>query len=131
MARARLSKRQFRAYQTILGRRAPPSCDLCVQWLYKNEGVGAAAGAWMFAKEYGRREGVDLKRLQLIVIQSKSSEYAYKFARDVSGANIRRLQKVVIRYGTAKQMALFAQHVPGANKALLEAFILVKEVMEI
>jgi hypothetical protein len=128
---AKLSKRQFRAYQTILDGRTPPACDLLEFWLYKNERVGAAAGAWLFAKEYGRRDGVDIKRLQFIILKSDSPEYAYKFARDIPGANIRRLQDVVIRYGTAHQLKVFAKNIPRANKGKLEAFILIKEIMEL
>src|SRR5574343_1211762 len=116
---ARLSRRQLRAYRIIVDQeQPPPACDV---FMYCAPGLlGAAAGAWVFAREYGRKEGVDLKRLQAIVIKSKSPLYAYKFARDVPGVNVRRLQDVVIKYGSVHQMRVFAMNIPTANKPKLE-----------
>lgn len=126
---ARLSRRQFRTYQSILAGQLSPSIDFCYGWMPGPKSV--AYGAYVFAKEFGGKEGVDIKRLQNMVIKACDPYTAYQYARNIPDANIRRLQDVVIRYGNPKLMRVFAENIPMANKGKLEAFAIIREVMEL
>jgi hypothetical protein len=90
---------------------------------YRNEWV-----AYVFAKQWGGRKGVDIKRLQLIALHSDNAECAISFARDIQGANVKRFQSIVLQHGSAGQMRRFAE-IPGANRMWLENMAIVAEVM--
>jgi len=131
MGRARLTRRQQRQYQAIIGGDGSA-------WAYPGPGYwnsvnGRPQGncwcALTFARQFGGRADVDLKRLQREVLRSGVSECAYQFARDVPGANVRRLQRVVVEDGDPSVMRAFAMNVPGANVRHLESMILIAEVM--
>jgi hypothetical protein len=96
----------------------------------KVPGLIAATEAYLFAKVFGDKEDVDVKKLQRIVINERVPNLWYKFARDIEGANINKIQNLVIRYGMASTMNRFSLNVPKADKEKLEAFMLIKEVME-
>jgi hypothetical protein len=83
----------------------------------------------MFAKAYGQRRGVDLKKLQGIILGTSNSGIIVEFAREVPGANVRRLQKRVVELGDPSAMRRFARSVPGAEVWRLEAYAAVAEVM--
>lgn len=135
MGRARLTRRQYRQYQDIIGGDGS-------SWAYPGPGFwlgrcGASPRPWVgtgwcalnFARKFGGRDDVDMKKLQLRVIRSGDPECAYQFARDVPGVNIRRLQKVVIEAGDPDIMRAFAKNVPGANVALIESLLVIADVM--
>lgn len=136
MGKAKLTRRQQRQYHAIIGGDGSA-------WAYPGPGYwgsvngqrrnGRAYGngwcALTFARQFGGRSDVDLKRLQLEVLRSGNSECAYEFARDVPGANVRRLQRVVVEDGDPSVMRAFAMNVPGADVRHLEAMILIAEVM--
>lgn len=134
MGRAKLTRRQQSQYQSIV--REDGSTD----WAYPGPGsphwwMGnqvARSNGWSaltFAKRWGRRDGVDLKRLQRIVLRSGDPDCAYQFARDVPGANVRRLQRVVVEGGDPRIMRAFAKNILGADVQHLEAMIMIGEVM--
>jgi hypothetical protein len=98
-------------------------------WGPSSDAIGNEHAALQFAKSYGSRDCVDMKRLQRIIIESKNADCCYQFARDVPGANIRRLEYVVARYGELQTIRAFILNVPRANKRFLEGVITVKEVL--
>lgn len=135
MGRARLTRRQRRQYQDIIGGDGSA-------WAYPGPGFwlgrgGASPRPWVgngwcalaFARKFGGRDDVDLKRLQLQVIRSGDPKCAYEFARDVPGANVRRLQEVVITAGDPAVMRTFAKNIPGANVRRIEAMLVIADVM--
>lgn len=133
--RARLTKRLQHQYNSII-RRAASS------WFYPHPYAGdgwsripsnqdrqSAWQAYLFAKEWGGRAGVDVKRLEGLVCKGGDAECAYRFCMEVRGASVKRLQQVVILNGDARTIRKFAKNVPGANVPFLEAVILIAEVM--
>lgn len=91
---------------------------------YRNEWA-----AYVFAQRWGGREGVDVKKLQRIVLTSGNPACAIEYARHISGANVRRLQDVVLRLGNASQMRRFALLVADADVDVLRNTAIVAEVM--
>lgn len=131
MGRARLTRRQWRQYQAIIGGDGSA-------WAYPGPGYwngvnfrGGGNGwcALTFARMFGGRDDVDLKKLQLQVVRSGSPECAYEFARDVPGANVRRLQEVVIGAGDPAVMRAFAKNIRGADVRKIEAMLVIADVM--
>ncbi len=120
--KAGLSRRLLRQYQSILNGNG------AVYFLWPSIGSNGQA-ALIFAKAYGRRKGVDIKRLQGIVLRASDPSFAIEFARDVPGANVKRFQRRVIELGDPRAMRRFARSVPGAEIPRLEAYALVAEIM--
>lgn len=126
-----LTKRQRRLYDEIL--RGRMWCPYASMFNIRSSGDPkfiAAHEAYLFARIFGRKRGVDVKRLQRIVMNTFVPNLWYKFARDVEGANIKKLETLTIKYGEASLMKKFSLNIPKANREKLEAFIMIKEVME-
>ena len=130
--KCRLSRRLQRQYSEVLQ-------GLASSWYYPHpmawHGVphGTPANhawqAYLFAKEWGGRKGVDFKRLQRIVLRADNGECAYRFARDVKGANIKKLEATVIRSSDMDAIRKFSL-LPGANRQKLENIVLVAQILE-
>ncbi|MFA5202894.1 MAG: hypothetical protein WC708_00560 [Lentisphaeria bacterium] len=125
-----LSKRLQRQYQQVLLGQAE-------SWFYphphafgwgRHNSSTAEWQAYLFAKEWGNRIGVDLMRLQRIVIQSNDGECVYRYARDIDEANIRKLQRAVVRSGNPDAIRRFSL-LPKADKTWLERYLLIAEVL--
>jgi len=130
--KARLTKRLQSQYNQILQGNIPGHYEYGYGFGWPIGGAGSGAIGWvayLFAKEWSGREGVDLKKLQGIVLRSGDAECAWRFARDIPAANKRRLQTLVMQTGGANQMRKFAAHVPGADKQTLENLAIVSEIM--
>jgi len=85
--------------------------------------------AFLFARDWGGRDGVDLKRLEGIVARGPDPVCIVEFAKVIPSANVRRLQREVVARGQGGPMRSFLS-VKGANAEALRAAILVAEVME-
>ena len=130
---ARLTRRQSRTYFGILESAAAERTDDEFDWPptgMSRKGCPLAWAAYAFAKRWHGRKGVDLKKLQRIVLDWGSGECVYKFAMDVPGANVRRCQAVIMQDVEPEVMRLFAANVPGAYAPALENMALVAEVMQ-
>src|SRR5690606_21952833 len=87
--------------------------------------------AFIFAKQWGRKEDVDMKKLESIIARSKCGYVILRWAKQFSSiTNIKRFQKEIMKYGSHLEIRRFAQEVPEANKEVLNNFALVKEIME-
>lgn len=129
---ARLTRRQSYMYFGILASAAAERIDDEFDWPATGcgrNGCSLAWAAWAFAKKWHGRKGVDLKKLQRIVLDWGSGECVYRFAMDVPGANVKRCQAAVMKDVEPETMRLFAANVPGAYAPALEALALVVEVM--
>ena len=93
-----------------------------------------SAMGWMallFARKWVGRD-IDLKRLGSIVARSGDPVCAYEWTRDIPGITttlFKRLQQVVI-YGNNPEAIRAFMVIPGADRRLLEATLIVAEVME-
>jgi hypothetical protein len=119
-----LSRRLMRQYSAILNGNGS------VYFLWPSLGCNGQA-ALIFAKTYGQRRGVDVKRLQGPVLGTANPKFLIEFARDVRGANVKRFQRRVIELGDPSAMRRFARSVPGAEIQRLEAYALVAEIMNV
>lgn len=135
MGKPRLTKRLQHLYnETIRGRAGswhyPHPC--AYDWGSRGGPSPARTSAWqayLFAKEWHSRAGVDLKRLEGIVLRGGDAECVYRYVLDVPGASVRRAQRAVVACGAADVIRKFALNVPGADVQYLEAAIIVAEVM--
>lgn len=98
-----------------------------------NWGQRALAGqhqwqAYLFAKQWGGRGGVDLKRLEGIVARGPDPDCMVRFAKDVRGVNVRRFQREVVARGEPGAIRAFMS-VRGAHVESLRAVLIVAEVM--
>ena len=89
-----------------------------------------AWGAYGCAKKYGSREGIDLKKLQLIVLKYGNADQLYKYARDIPSANVKRFQKALVEAGDHRLMKAFSDNIPGANQKYLQNLLIIMEVMD-
>lgn len=60
-------------------------------------------------------EGINISKLEDIVIQDKYGNYIYEFAKCVEGANIEKLEDAIIKTGDASAIYHFAREVEGVN----------------
>lgn len=104
--------------------------EVCYGYPKSRSDLYLTVSAYAFAQKFGGRKGVDLSRLQNIVIRSNHPYWAYRYARDIPGANVWRLSLVVMKYGSADLMHHFAENIPGANRQRLEAAAIIQEVFE-
>lgn len=95
-----------------------PSSALYKQWQ-----------AYLFAKQWGGRGGVDLKRLEGIVARGPDPECIVLFAKEIRGVNVRRFQREVVARGEPESIRKFMS-VKGAHVESLRAVLIVAEVME-
>lgn len=135
--RARLTKRLFHLYQKVLEGGAQswfwPHPVANPWWSGRPPSKSAAEDSWawqayLFAKEWQGREGVDLKRLERIVCAASDPQCMFLFARDVRGARVRRIERSVVRCGDPAAIRRFMR-LPGANRRSLERLLVVAEVM--
>jgi hypothetical protein len=130
--KARLTRRQSHRYFWILQAAAEERTDDKYDWPEPGRGrrgSSLAWAAWDFTKRWYGRRGVDVEKLQRVVLDWGSGECIYRFAMDVPGANVRRCQAAVMEDAEPGVMRLFAANVPGAYAPSLEALALVAEVM--
>jgi hypothetical protein len=130
---ARLTRRQQRIYFGILEAAAEERTDAEFDWPptgMRRKGCSLAWFAYGFAKRWHGRKGVDIKKLQRIVLDWGSGECVYKFAMDVPGANIKRCQAAIMEDVEPEIMRLFAANVPGAYAPALENMAIVAEAMQ-
>lgn len=127
---ARLTKRLQREYFRILNGTAGVSFyphPYAYAWGNRAKNISAWQ-AYLFAKEWRSRVGVDLRRLENMVARGTDPECAYRFARDVPGANVKQLQRTVVRCGDPDAIRRFSL-LSGADKPFLERLLIVAEVM--
>lgn len=119
MSRASLTRRQSSLYEAVIRgeeTRHYYNHAWAGSWGSWSE-VGAAWQAALFAAEFGGRKGVDVGRLEDIVLEGGDVRCAYFFARRVRGADVGRLRRFVESSGHGPTIAMFLRHVPDARKA--------------
>ncbi len=126
--RARPTRRVQRLYNHILS----GSQSLMSYTDYRTRGLAEARQklALQFAREWGGRSGVDVKRLEGIVVRGPDAKVMAQYAKEVAGASVRRIQKAVVRSGDVRAMRVLAG-VKGADRAYLENAIVVAEVLSV
>lgn len=88
---------------------ASNDANICLLWAQKNI------------------EGIDIPKLEDVVIQSKNTHYILLFAMNVKGANIEKLEDAYIEYeNSAYNFADFATKVKGSNIEKLEDAVIKK-----
>lgn len=119
----KLTKRVYRWYQQILILNDPDPY-LIPRYLWSNNKPHNTIGhaACIFAIRWQSRSGIDIKKLQKIVINSKDPYAAYDFAKYVKDANVKRLGEVIISNGDAELMRAFADNVHGAKASRLHEY---------
>lgn len=129
---ARLTKRLQRQYHSVLGRGSSqlfwPHPHACHSWQRTAPPNLKAWQAYLFAKEWQGRDGVDVKRLQRMVLDGTDGECMFLFARDVRKANVRRLQEAVTRCGQTGPMRRF-MNLPGCDADHVRRCLLVAETL--
>lgn len=126
--KSRLTRRVARMYQHIL-------CNDTEWWSWRTPGMWRKSreemrqlAALIFAKEWGSREGVDLKRLEGMVARGPSPSLSVRFASEVPGANVRRIARAVAASGDPAAIKAMMR-VPGVHPKTLENALIVAEVM--
>lgn len=127
----RLTGRLQQAYSAVL--RGATGAWYWTHPLAGNWGVPPSARQWqwqayLFAKQWGGRQGVDLKRLEGIVARGPDPDCIVLFAKEVRGVNVRRSQREVVARGEPDAIRRFMS-VKGANVESLKAVLIVAEVM--
>jgi len=79
-----------------------------------------AALAYFFAVEFGYQTHL----MQKLILERKSTKYAFHFALNVSHADIKALQSVIANSNKTEYITKFACFIPGANRKLLEPLII-------
>jgi hypothetical protein len=133
--KAALTRRQRHVYLDIIRhvhKKPTYTCnhDIWVQhkWQCNESWARAAYG---FAKQWGGRKGVDLKKLQHIVLKYGGAPVLYRYARDVPSANIKRFQKAIIETEDFKYVQLFADNIPKADQKILGNVLIILEIFDI
>jgi len=70
------------------------------------------------------REGINIKKNEKIILESKNIDYCYEFARDVPGANIKAFEEVILEIKDPYWCYSFAKYLKGSNKEELFKVIL-------
>jgi len=126
--RARPTRRVHNLYVHVL----TGSSSIMSYMHYRIQDVSVARQimALTFAREWGGRSGIDVKRLEGIVVRGPVPEVIARYAKEVPGANLRRITRAVVRTGDVRAMRVLAG-VPGVDRAYLENAIVVAEVMAV
>lgn len=125
--KSRLTRRVARLYSHILTDNAGT-----FWWSWRTQSVSREEMWQMqalgFAKQWGGREGVDLKRLEGIVVRGPNPMHMVEFAAEIPGAGLRRIQLAVVAKGRPEAIRALMR-VPGVRPESLENALLVAEVM--
>ena len=97
-------------------------------WKGRDPEVATQWAAYLFVKEWGRREGIDSKRLESMVLRGPDPRCIVELAKAVPGVNLRRAAEEVADRGDAVQIRRMMR-VPGVDPRRLERTLVIAEVM--
>lgn len=126
--KSRLTRRVARLYSQILNNNADWWLWDYGSWRKTKEELWQIQ-ALTFARQWGGRMNVDLKRLEGIVVRGPNPMHMVAFAARVPGAGLRRIQRAVLERGRPDAIRALMR-VPGIHPKALEEALLVAEVMD-